>query len=120
MLTNFYQTTVKLAWSDQLFDFQPSTDADYLILALAGICPADARATPGIDFRPLERRLQRRVLNPPAISRMARNLWQTLRRPAHAVIHLAHPRAVAEMGQTPPVPVASATGQPERIEQWQP
>lgn len=33
MLTNFYQTTVKLAWSDQLFDFQPSTDADYLILA---------------------------------------------------------------------------------------
>lgn len=32
-LTDFSRTTIRLRWSDSLFDFQPATDADYIALA---------------------------------------------------------------------------------------
>ena len=32
-LIDFHQLTVRLNWSDQIFDFQPATDADYIALA---------------------------------------------------------------------------------------
>lgn len=32
-LTDYNKTTIKLGWSDQIFDFQPASDSDYIALA---------------------------------------------------------------------------------------